>query len=64
MSEKNNYTKEVELLKKWLSAWEKLGQRILDLPEWMQIILLDDINTAVLNRVAVMELVLNAQRSN
>jgi hypothetical protein len=30
------------------------------LPQWMQTILLDDINTAVANRIAVMELINDA----
>ena len=64
MSEKTEYLKQVELLQKWISTWEKIGQRVLELPEWMQIILLEDINTAVANRIAVFELILNAQRSS
>ncbi len=64
MTEKTDASKQVELLQKWFDTWNKLGDRILNLPEWMQIILLDDINTAIVNRVTVMELILNAQRSS
>ena len=63
---------EVEVLKgwgrdaaarrKWLKIWEKVGARILMLPEWMQTILLEDVNTAVENRLAVMEMILKARR--
>jgi len=41
--------------KKWLEIWEEIGQRILKLPEWMQEIILDDIQVAIQNRVLVME---------
>jgi hypothetical protein len=64
MTDKTDYPKQAELFLKWLSTWDKIGQRILDLPEWMQTILLDDINTAVNNRIATMELILNAQRNS
>jgi hypothetical protein len=64
MTTKPEYTKQGELRQKWLSTWDKLGERILNLPEWMQTILLDDINTAVINRIAIMELIINAQRNS
>ena len=63
---------EVEVLKgwgrdaavrrKWLKVWEKVGARILMLPEWMQTILLEDVNTAVENRLSVMEMILKARK--
>jgi hypothetical protein len=64
MTDKNDYPKQAELLLKWLNTWDKIGQRISQLPEWMQTILLDDINTAVNNRIATMELIINAQRNS
>ncbi len=64
MSEKTDFSKQTELSQKWFNIWDKLGERILKLPEWMQIILLEDINTAVVNRIAIMELILNAQRNS
>jgi len=50
--------------KKWVEIWERIGNRILKLPEWMQKIVLDDINTAIENRVAIMEMIQNAKRSS
>jgi hypothetical protein len=41
--------------KKWLQIWNEVSNRILKLPLWMQYIILDDINAAVKNRIAVME---------
>jgi hypothetical protein len=63
MTTKTESSKQAELLQKWFDTWDKIGERILNLPEWMQVILLDDINTAIVNRVTVMELILNAQRN-
>ncbi len=48
--------------RKWVRTWEKVGERILQLPAWMQNIILEDVNTAVVNRVALMETIQNAQR--
>jgi hypothetical protein len=45
---------------KWIRIWEEVGRRILSLPLWMQGILLEDVNTAVANRVATMEMIVNA----
>ena len=56
--------REAELRRKWLKMWETLGQRILRMPKWMQNIVLEDIHTAVKNRVAVMEMIQNANRRN
>lgn len=59
-----NWGRESALRKKWLRIWEKVGGRILKLPEWMQVIILGDINTAIENRVAIMEIVQNAKRNS
>ena len=58
-----DFGREAEMRKKWLHTWEKLGERILRLPRWMQNIILEDVNTAVSNRVATMEMIQNAQRN-
>jgi len=47
-----------------MRMWEKLGQRVMKLPKWMQEIVLDDINTAIKNRLTVMEMIQNANRKN
>ena len=52
---------EAELRRKWLKIWETLGQRILKMPKWMQDIVLEDIYTAVKNRIAIMEIIQNAK---
>ena len=57
-----DFGREAELRKRWLRTWELLGERILRLPKWMQNIILEDVNTAVKNRVATMEMIENAQR--
>jgi hypothetical protein len=51
--------------RKWLKTWLELGQRILKMPAWMQDIVLEDVNTAIRNRVAVMEMIQeHAKRSH
>ena len=57
-----DFGREAALRKRWLRTWDKLGERILRLPKWMQNIILEDVNTAVKNRVATMEMIENAQR--
>jgi len=57
-----NFGREAELRKKWMHMWEKLGERVLKLPKWMQNIVLEDINTAIRNRLATMEMIQNAKR--
>lgn len=52
------------LRRKWMKMWETLGERVLKMPNWMQDIVLDDINTAVKNRIAIMEIIQNAKRTN
>ncbi len=46
----------------WLKIWERIGVRLLQLPKWMQKIVLDDINTAINNRLTVMEVIDNVHR--
>lgn len=52
---------EKEAKKKWSKIWDQIGSRILKLPPWMQDILLEDINTAIKNRVSIMEMIQNAK---
>lgn len=58
-----NFGREAELRKKWMKMWENLGKRILRMPKWMQEIVLEDINTAIRNRMNVMEIIQNAKRN-
>ena len=58
-----NFGREAELCRKWIRMWEKLGERILKMPKWMQAIILEDVNTAITNRIATMEMIQNAQRN-
>ena len=58
-----NFGREAELRKKWMHMWERLGVRILKMPKWMQEIVLEDINTAIRNRIAIMEMIQNAKRN-
>ena len=58
-----NFARGSQLHKKWIRMWEKLGERILKLPKWMQNIILEDVNTAITNRIATMEMIQNAQRN-
>ena len=58
-----DFGREAALRKRWLRTWDKLGERILRLPKWMQNIILEDVNTAVKNRVATMEMIENAHRN-
>ena len=59
-----NFAIEAELRRKWIRTWEKLGERILKLPRWMQNIILEDVNTAISNRIATMEMIQNAKRNH
>ena len=54
--------RETELRKKWMKKWERLGARILRLPKWMQTIVLEDVNCAVQNRIATMEMICQAKK--
>lgn len=62
--EKEEKIREAASRTEWLKTWEIIGFRILKLPEWMQNILLEDIKTAVRNRVATMEIIENAHTKN
>lgn len=57
------FSREAELRKKWIRMWEQLGERILKLPTWLQNIILEDVNTAINNRIATMEMIQNAQKN-
>ena len=59
-----DFGREAQLRRRWLKTWETLGERILRMPRWMQNIILEDVNTAVRNRVATMEMIENAQRNH
>jgi hypothetical protein len=56
------FGQEAAFRKKWLKTWENLGVRIIRLPKYMQTIILEDVNTAVENRVATMEMILEAEK--
>lgn len=43
----------------WQLRWIELGQRIGAFPEWIQIILLEDIDTAIRNRIVIFEMIQN-----
>jgi len=57
-----NWGREAALRKKWMKKWELLGARILRFPKWMQAIVLEDVNTAIENRVATMEMILRSKK--
>jgi hypothetical protein len=57
-----NWGRESELRKKWMKKWEQLGARILRFPKYMQVIILEDVNTAIENRVATMEMILRSKK--
>jgi hypothetical protein len=59
-----SFGREAHLRRKWMKTWKTLGERILKMPKWMQDIVLEDINTAVKNRVAIMEMIQNAKGSS
>ena len=50
------------LKRRWQRLWRQIGTRILQLPERAQDILLDDFQTAIENRLKVMERIQNAKR--
>jgi hypothetical protein len=52
-----DWGREAELRRKWMKMWERLGARILKFPKWMQVIILEDVNVAIENRVATMEMI-------
>ena len=57
-----NNNREADLQGQWLKIWGAIGVRILKLPNWMQDIVLEDIDTAIRNRVYTMEMIENANR--
>jgi len=57
-----NFGRAAQLRRQWMKMWEKLGHRILKMPQWMQDIVLEDINTAIKNRIAIMEIIQHANR--
>jgi hypothetical protein len=57
-----NWGRETALRKKWMKKWEQLGARILRFPKYMQVIILEDVNTAIENRVATMEMILRSKK--
>ena len=56
-----NFAGESQALRKWREMWLRIGERILRMPKWMQDIVLEDINTAIENRVATVEIILRAR---
>ena len=42
---------------RWLKMWNELAVSILRMPEWLQNIVLEDIQNTVRNRIAVMEMI-------
>lgn len=57
-----DFGREAELRKKWMKKWQSLGTRILRFPKWMQVIILEDVNTTIENRVATMEMILRSKK--
>lgn len=43
---------------KWMTIWQEFSERILAMPTWMQETVLEDIKTAIRNRIAVTEIIL------
>jgi hypothetical protein len=58
-----NFGRTAQLRKKWMRMWERLGHRIIRMPEWMQEIVLEDVNTAIRNRIATMEMIQQTRRA-
>jgi len=58
------FGRDAALRRKWMCMWDELGERVLKLPKWMQDIVLEDINTAIRNRIATMEIIQNAKGRN
>ena len=47
-----------------MQMWERLGARILKFPKWLQIIILQDVNVAIENRITTMEMICQAKKSH
>jgi len=58
------FGRDAALRRKWMRMWKDMGERVLKLPKWMQDIVLEDINTAIRNRTATMEMINNATRAS
>ena len=58
-----DWGREAALRKKWMQMWERLGARVLKLPKWLQVIIVQDINVAIENRIATMEMICQAKKS-
>ncbi len=43
--------------RKWRRMWVELGKKLAAMPEWMRDIVLEDVETAIRSRVAVMEMI-------
>lgn len=50
-----NYAQKAALRREWLMLWSRFSDRISRLPQSRQIILLEDLQTAIQNRLLVME---------
>ena len=59
-----DWARETALRKKWMQMWERLGARILKFPKWLQVIILQDINVAIENRIATMEMICQAKKKH
>lgn len=53
-----DYAIEIKQKLEFVEALKKSFSKIGDFPEWMQIILLEDINATIENRVRTMEMIL------
>lgn len=53
-----DYASEIKQKLEFVEALKKSFSKIADFPEWMQIILLEDINATIENRVRTMEIIL------
>ena len=51
------------LRKQWMQMWCTVEGQFANLPTWAQSVLFDDINTAVQNRIAVMQKIQEKQRA-
>jgi hypothetical protein len=56
------FGRDARFKRKWLQTWAYLGKRIVRFPEYMQTIILEDVNTAIRNRIATMEMIIEAEK--
>ena len=59
-----NFSRVAQLKRKWNRLWAQIAERVLSLPQREQIILLEDFQTAIENRLVVMERINNAKKGN